>query len=319
MANAYHLAIRPGADVVAALGGLHRFAAWDGVYMTDSGGFQVFSLAHQRQVDDAGVTFRDPLDGRVHRFTPAGVVAVQEALGADIAFVLDVCTPYPAARDEAERDAARTACWAREAVAARRDPTQAVFGVAQGGVYPDLRARAAEDLAGLELDGYGIGGVSVGEPKHTMTAAVEASVAGLAADKPRHLLGVGYPEDIVEAVALGIDTFDCVMPTRVARNGAALVTGGRLNLRNAEFARDDRPIDPACPCAACRSFSRGAIRHWLKAGEILPLTLLSIHNLHALVDLTRRIRASILAGSFAALRAAAAAARAEPHPHATAA
>lgn len=302
MANAYHLAVRPGAAAVASLGGLHAFSAWQGPIMTDSGGYQVFSLAPQRRVDDDGVTFRDALDGSGRRLTPESVIAVQESLGADIVFPLDVCTALGADRRHATEDLERTQAWAVRSVAARRRGDQGLMGIVQGSVYPELRRQGARAMAALDVDGFAIGGVSVGEGKTAMYAAVDAVVDELPDGAPRHLLGVGHGDDLIEAVARGIDTFDCVMPTRVARNGAALTGTGRINLRGAEYAQDRRPIEAGCPCYACQHFTRGAIRHWLKAGEILPLTLLSIHNLHHVLDILSRARAAILTGTFTAFR-----------------
>jgi len=302
MANAYHLAMRPGADRVARLGGLHALAGWDGPLMTDSGGFQVFSLATSRTVDDDGVTFRSPVDGSVHRFTPEEVVAVQGRLGADLVMVLDVCSGFPIARERAAADAERTHAWARRAADAHDAPDQALYGIVQGSVYPDLRAESARAVAAIGFEGYAVGGVSVGESKDEMCLAIDAAVSHLPADAPRHLLGVGHPEDIVEAVARGIDTFDCVMPTRVARNGGALTMAGRINLRNAAYADDPRPIDETCACYACTRFSRGAVRHFLLAGEILALTLVTLHNLAWTVGLMARIREAIAAGRYAAFR-----------------
>jgi queuine tRNA-ribosyltransferase len=302
MTNAYHLDARPGARTVRDLGGMHRFCGWDRPIMTDSGGFQVFSLSDRREVDDDGVTFRDPLDGQLRRSTPESVIQVQTDLGSDIIFPLDVCTPYPAHREQTIEDLERTHRWAERALKAFSGAGQALFGIVQGGTHPDLRSASATAIGRLGFSGFGIGGVSVGEPKGEMLNAVEIAVEALPESAPRHLLGVGYPEDFVAAVARGIDTFDCVMPTRIARNGAALTMKGRMNLRNAEFASDAGPIDPACECYACKTFTRGAIRHWLKSGEILPLQLLTMHNLHFMLTLARRTRAAILEGTFTQFR-----------------
>lgn len=302
MANAYHLSVRPGIAAVAKLGGLHALAGWSGPMMTDSGGYQIFSLAQLRSVDSNGVTFRDPLDGVECRFTPESVMEIQESLGADLVLPLDVCTPYPADRDRAEADLALTHNWAERSVEARTRTDQSLFAIVQGSTYADLRAQSAMAAAALDVDGFAVGGVSVGEPKEAMREAIDASTATLPTDRPIHLLGVGHLDDIVDAVALGIDTFDCVMPTRVARNGRALTPGGRLNLRNAEHAQDPRPIDASCPCYTCEHFSRGALRHWLKAGEILPLTLLTLHNLQVVSNLMAEIRASLAIDQFSEYR-----------------
>lgn len=303
MSNAYHLAMRPGAATVAALGGLHALAAWPGPVMTDSGGYQVFSLASRSRVDASGVHFRSHVDGSLHHFTPESVVALQEILGADLIMPLDVCTGYPADRATAAEDLSLTMAWAARSLAARTRPDQALYGIVQGSVYPELRAQAARAVAALGFEAFAVGGVSVGEPKAALLTSLEASVPHLPPGAPRHLLGVGNPEDLVAAVARGIDTFDCVMPTRVARNGGALTMNGRINLRNAEFTQDTGPLEAECPCLACRDFSRGAVRHLVKAGEILGLHLLTVHNLHFTVGLVRQAREALLGGCFARFRA----------------
>ncbi len=302
MTNAYHLAMRPGAATVAALGGIHALASWDGAIMADSGGYQVLSLGALVRHDEAGVTFRYPPDGSVQHFSPEGVMAVQEALGADIALPLDVPTPYPASADQAARDVAVTVRWAERSQAARRRADQAVFGIVQGATDLVLRREAAHAIAALGFEGFAIGGLSVGEPKAVMLETVAVTAAELPDERPRHLLGVGHPDDLVFCVAQGIDSFDCVMPTRVARNGAALAADGRMNLRNARYANDRRPLVEGCSCYACRHFSRGAIRHWLLAGEILALHLLTVHNLHFTLRLMRQVREAILTGTFRQLQ-----------------
>jgi queuine tRNA-ribosyltransferase len=302
MTNAYHLAMRPGAATVEALGGLHRLTGWSGPLMADSGGYQAFSLGDLARLDADGITVQYPLDGSTHRFTPESVVQLQESLGADLVMPLDVCTAYPATREQVERDLNITHRWAERAQAARRRADQALYGIVQGSTFADLRAESARSIAALGFDGYAIGGVSVGEPKAAMLAAMGASVPCLPDAAPRHLLGVGHPEDLVLGVGQGIDTFDCVMPTRVARNAGALTMDGRLNLRNAAYATDARPVEAECTCYACRHFSRGAIRHLVKAGEILGLHLLTLHNLHFTTTLMVRIRTAILSGSFGAFQ-----------------
>lgn len=302
LANTYHLYLRPGAEVVATLGGLHPFMGWEGPLLTDSGGFQVFSLAANRTVSEEGVTFRSHIDGSIHLFTPESVVQTQEQLGADIIMPLDECTPYPCPREYAEAALERTHRWAERARAAHTRPDQALFGILQGSTYPDLRRRSAETLAGMDFPGYAIGGLSVGEPKETMHAMLEACVPLLPRDRPRHLLGVGSPEDFFEGVARGIDMFDCVLATRMARHGALLVSSGRLNIRNAQYERDARPIEEGCACYTCRHFSRAYLRHLFQNDELLGLRLATIHNLHFLLTLLDRIRASILDGSFTAFR-----------------
>ncbi len=309
LANTYHLYLRPGDEVIAALGGLHAFMGWDGPMLTDSGGFQVFSLGGQkgkkplRTIDDDGVTFRSYIDGSRHRFTPERVVEIQQNLGADVAMVLDECAP-PDDYDYNTRALRRTHAWAERCHAAHTRADQALFGIVQGGVFPELRAQSAEFLRGLDFPGYAIGGLSVGETKTQMHAMLDVTVPLLPADKPRYLMGVGTPEDLVEGVARGIDIFDCVLPTRVARNGQALLRDGKFNMRNARFATDPAPLDERCTCYTCRHFSRAYLRHLLVAKEMLVATLLSIHNLHTMLTIIHEIRAAILAGEFAAYRAA---------------
>ncbi len=295
LANAYHLHLRPGAEVVAELGGLHRFMAWPGPILTDSGGFQVFSLAERRQVDEEGVTFRSHLDGSLHRFTPESAIAVQEKLGADVIMALDECAP-PYDRAYNERALVRTHAWAERCLQAKKRADQALFAIVQGGVFPDLRRRSARFVAGLGLPGSAIGGLSVGESKEEMYAIIEEVNAILPADKPRYLMGVGAPEDLVEAVLRGVDIFDCVLPTRMARNDAALTRQGRMNMRNARYSRDARPIDELCACYTCRHFSRAYLRHLIVAREMLAATLLTIHNLHTLIQLVGDLRQSIFEG-----------------------
>ena len=298
LANTYHLYLRPGNDRIARLGGLHRFMAWDGPILTDSGGFQVFSLSSLRRVDDDGVTFRSHIDGSQHRFTPEKAIAIQEQLGADIIMAFDECAE-PNDRAYNEAALARTHAWAERCLAAQTRHDQALFGIVQGGVFADLRQESARFLTGLEFPGYAIGGLSVGETKAEMHAMLEVTTPLLPADRPRYLMGVGAPEDLLEGVARGIDLFDCVLPTRIARNGGVFTHWGRLNLRNARYAQDPRPIQEGCACYACQHFSRAYLRHLVVAKEILGLRLTTIHNLHFMLDLMRRARASILAGTFA--------------------
>lgn len=298
LANTYHLYLRPGADVVAELGGLHAFMNWDRPIVTDSGGFQVYSLADNRAITEQGVTFRSHIDGSEHLFTPESVVAIEEQLGADIIMPLDECTPYPCDRDYAAQSLQRTHRWAERARAAQRRSDQALYGIVQGSVYADLRRHSAETLAEIGFPGYAIGGLSVGEPKAVMHEMLEASITYLPPDRPRHLLGVGAPEDFFAGVARGVDTFDCVLPTRIARNGTLLVPSGRINIRNAAYARDPRPIQEGCTCYTCRNYSRAYLRHLRHSQEILGLRLATIHNLHFTLDLMRQIRDSILDGNF---------------------
>ncbi len=302
LSNTYHLYLRPGADVIAELGGLHRFMGWDGPILTDSGGFQVFSLAHMRRVDPDGVTFRSHIDGSLHRFTPEVVIHTQELLGADIIMPLDICPP-PDDRQAVEEAVRLTNRWAVRAREAHTRPDQALFGIVQGGIFPDLRREAAEFLVDLDFPGYAIGGLSVGETKEQMYATLEETIPHLPADRPRYLMGVGTPEDILEAVARGVDLFDCVLPTRVARNGGLLTHEGRINIRNARYARDPNPIEPGCTCYTCQRFSRAYLRHLFKAGEILGLRLATLHNLHFMQQLMQRIRESIREGRFQEFKA----------------
>ncbi|HNT77327.1 MAG TPA: tRNA guanosine(34) transglycosylase Tgt [Anaerolineae bacterium] len=313
LANTYHLYLRPGDERVAALGGLHRFMGWNGPMLTDSGGFQVYSLAGTRgeasgksslrTIDDDGVTFRSHIDGRRHRFTPEQVMRVEENLGADIAMVLDECAP-PTDYDYNVSALRRTHAWAERCKAAHTRPDQALFGIVQGGIFPDLREQSARFLVALDFPGYAIGGLSVGETKAEMHATLDATLPALPADKPRYLMGVGTPEDLVEGVARGVDIFDCVLPTRVARNGQALLRTSKFNMRNARFADDPAPIDPTCACYTCQTFSRAYVRHLIVAQEMLAATLLSIHNLHTMLTIIKECRAAILEGVFAAYRAA---------------
>lgn len=303
LANTYHLYLRPGARRIAERGGLHAFMAWHGPILTDSGGFQVYSLADRRTVDDDGVTFQSHLDGSSHRFTPESVMAVEEELGADIIMVLDECAE-PHDRAYNEQALRRTHAWAERCLQAKRRSDQALFGIVQGGVFPDLRAQSAAFIAGLGFPGIAIGGLSVGESKDDMLAMLETVDPLLPDDRPRYLMGVGSPEDLVEGVVRGIDLFDCVLPTRMARNHAALTRRGRLNLRNAGYADDERPIDPRCACYTCRTFTRAYLRHLIVAGEMLSATLLSIHNLHCLVSLAADLRAAVIGGTLAEFAAA---------------
>lgn len=295
LANTYHLYLRPGAELVAEMGGLHRFMSWPHPILTDSGGFQVFSLSDARKVDDDGVTFKSHIDGSTHRFTPEKAVAVQENLGADILMAFDECaSPYD--RPYVERAMQRTHAWAVRCVQAHRRPDQALFGIVQGGVFPDLRAESAAFIAGLNLPGNAIGGLSVGETKDEMHAMLDVVTGILPQDKPRYLMGVGAPEDLVNGIQRGVDLFDCVLPTRLARHNAALTRTGRLNLVNAAFTRDPLPIDETCACYTCRHYSRAYLRHLIAAREMLAATLLSIHNIHTLLELVRSLRQSILDG-----------------------
>jgi queuine tRNA-ribosyltransferase len=311
LANTYHLMLRPGDELIARLGGLHAFMGWEGPLLTDSGGFQVFSLGELRRVDEDGVTFRSHLDGSAQRLTPERAVAIQENLGADIIMALDECAD-PTDASYITQALERTHRWAARCLAAQTRHDQALFGIVQGGVDPTLRRQSCEFLVGLDFPGYAIGGLSVGESKEEMLSTLEIVDPLLPLHKPRYLMGVGTPEDLVEGVARGIDIFDCVLPTRVARHGAALSRRGQVNMRNAAHAEDTRPIDEDCNCYACTHFSRAYVRHLVKANEILGHQLLSLHNLHVLVHLAHDMRAAIVAGEFQEFRRAFWAARNTP-------
>ena len=298
LSNTYHLYLRPGADLVESMGGLHGFMRWDEPILTDSGGFQVFSLAHMRKVDADGVTFRSHIDGSLHRFTPESVMETEEKLGADIAMALDEC-PDPLDRAYNEQALARTHAWAVRCKAAHHRPDQALFGIVQGGIFPDLREESARFLTALDLPGYAVGGLAVGETKEQMADTLALTCPLLPEDKPRYLMGVGAPEDILAAVERGIDMFDCVLPTRLARNGAMMTRHGRLNIRNARHADSPLPIELDCTCYTCEHFSRAYLRHLFKAGETLGLRLATLHNLHFMLRLMEDIRASIAADSYA--------------------
>jgi queuine tRNA-ribosyltransferase len=300
LANTYHLMLRPGADVVQELGGIHGFSSWEGHVLTDSGGFQVFSL--DPDVDDDGVTFRSVYDGSRHRLTPEDAVRVQEALGADIQMVLDVCTALPAEREVLRLAVERTAAWAKRARAARRRSDQALFGIVQGGTDGALRAESARRTVEIGFDGYAVGGLYVGETRPEMLAALEAALAELPVDRPHYLMGVGDPLAMFEAVARGIDMFDCVLPTRLARHGTALTWQGRLQLRNAAWARFRGPIEEGCRCPTCQRWSRAYLRHLLNVADPTAARLVSIHNLAWMAGLMSEMRLAIAEGRLEALR-----------------
>ncbi len=300
LANTYHLFLRPGADVVREAGGLHRFMGWDGAILTDSGGFQVFSLADTVKLHDGGVEFRSILDGSPHFWTPEDNMAVQQDLGADIAMVLDVCPPYPADEHTVAEAVRRSAEWAARCRAAHTREDQALFGIVQGGVFPHLRAESVERTVAVGFPGYGIGGYSVGEPHGLMLESLAPVASALPADRPRYLMGVGNPTSMLEAIALGVDMFDCVLPTRTARTGTAFSSTGRMNLRNAQYARDFGPLDPGCACPTCTGYTRAYLRHLVTTKEMLGATLLSVHNLHVLLDLAGQARDAVVAGRYRA-------------------
>ena len=301
LSNTYHLYLRPGADVVARLGGLHGFMGWSHPILTDSGGYQVFSLQGMRRVDEDGVTFRSHLDGSEHRFTPESATAIQEKLGADVIMCFDECAP-PLDHDYNREAMERTHRWAERCREAQVRGDQALFGIVQGGVFPDLRQESACFLTALDFPGYAIGGLSVGETKEQMHAILDVVTPLLPEDKPRYLMGVGSPEDLFEGVGRGVDLFDCVLPTRVARNGGLLTVNGRINLRNARYAEDPMPIEEGCDCYTCRHFSRAYLRHLLKANEVLGLRLATLHNLRFMLRLMAQIRQSVLDGTFLAFK-----------------
>jgi queuine tRNA-ribosyltransferase len=299
LANTYHLHLQPGEEIVEQAGGLHRFMGWSGPILTDSGGFQVFSLSKLRTITEDGVTFRSPRDGRMINLTPERSIAIQHALGADVIMAFDECPPYPAERSEVEMAVERTYRWLKRCIDAHSHSSeQALFGIVQGGNYLDLRRAAAQSLVSLDLPGYAIGGVSVGEPVELMHQIVEATAPYLPADKPRYLMGVGTYREMVRAVASGIDLFDCVIPTRLGRHGTALVQGERWNLKNARFREDFAPLDASCPCYSCQQFSRAYLNHLVRSREVLGYMLLSLHNVTELVRFTQRMREAILSDRF---------------------
>ncbi|MDR2586774.1 MAG: tRNA guanosine(34) transglycosylase Tgt [Coriobacteriales bacterium] len=304
LSNTYHLYLRPGSELIEEAGGLHRFMNWDHPILTDSGGFQLFSLADTLKIDDEGVSFASILDGSKHRWTPEDNMRVQNQLGADIIMQLDQCTPYPCERAVVQTAVERSAAWARRCRQAQRNPRQALFAIVQGGVFGDLRLESIERL--LEVDaespfeGFGIGGYSVGEPHELMFETLGSVANALPHGRPRYLMGVGNPSTLLAAIAVGVDMFDCVLPTRTARMGTAFTSEGKLNLRNARFARDLTPLDPACTCPTCTGYTRAYLRHLVLSKEILSSVLLSIHNLHFLLDLMARARQAIREGTYAA-------------------
>ena len=317
LSNTYHLYLRPGDDLIARRGGLHRFIGWDKPILTDSGGYQVFSLADRRTIDESGAHFRSHLDGSKHSLTPEKAADIQAQLGSDVAMMLDECLAHPATEDAARASMERTLRWAgrgRDRFLALRDglvpgvtvsnPGQAQFGIVQGGTFPGLREESARQTVEIGFEAYAIGGLSVGEPPPVMYDMVARTTPVLPADQPRYLMGTGTPEDLVESVARGIDLFDCVLPTRNARNGQLFTSTGRINIKNARYAEDDRPIDPACGCPTCRTCSRAYLRHLFQAGEINSSTLNTLHNLHFYLDTLRQIRDAIAFGRFESFRLA---------------
>jgi queuine tRNA-ribosyltransferase len=297
LANLYHLALRPGVEIIEKLGGLHGFSGWNGPILTDSGGYQVFSLARRRSLDDEGVTFRSHVDGDLIRFTPRGVVEMQERMGVDIAMMLDECPPWPVSHEEASESLGRTFKWARSAREAWRGETGALFGIVQGSGFEDLRRRAAEDLVELDFDGYAIGGVSVGEPTAELRRIVEVTAPMLPAEKPRYLMGVGTPLDLLHSVAAGADLFDCVLPSRNARHGVLFTRAGIVRIKNAAHREDERPLDTECSCPCCRRVSRAFLHHLFRTGEITAKVLATLHNLRFYLDFVSDLREAVASGS----------------------
>jgi len=302
LGNVYHLNVRPGIDVIEKCGGLHRFSGWDGPILTDSGGYQVFSLARLRKVKDDGVEFNSHVDGKRVFLGPAGVMDIQRRLGSDIAMVFDECAPYPCDRDYACQSVDKTIVWAALCAEQVRATGQLVFGIVQGSDYPDLREKCAKALVSIGFDGYAIGGVSVGEPEEVMLRGIENSVSWMPEEKPRYLMGVGRMDQMLEAVARGIDMFDCVMPTRLARNGTAFIRCGRYAVKAGEFRFDTQPVEKGCGCYACANFSRAYIRHLLNVDEILGVRLLTIHNVYRYMRFMEEIRTAIESGTFGEFR-----------------
>jgi queuine tRNA-ribosyltransferase len=302
LSNTYHLWLRPGRETIVAMGGLHKFMSWDRNILTDSGGFQVFSLESQRELDDDGVTFRSHLDGSKHRFTPENVVGFQEDLGVDIAMMLDICVKLPAAPGEVEASVRRTTQWAQRGTAAWKRGATALFGIVQGGLDERLREQSARELTALDLPGYAIGGLSVGESRDDMARFTRFTADLLPPEKPRYLMGVGTVRDLIAGIDAGVDMFDCVYPTRSGRHGRAITRTGEYNIRNAGYVRDERPVDPDCPCMVCTTFTRAYLSHLFRSEEILGPRLLSYHNLAALAYLMADAREAIVEHRWAAFR-----------------
>jgi len=300
LANAYHLAVRPGARIVREMGGLAQFMGFDGAVLTDSGGFQAMSLAKINSIGTDGIKFRSHLDGSALMLTPEAAIEIQQDLGADIMMALDECTPYPADYERAQSSLELTAQWAERSIMARRSEGQALFGILQGSIYPDLRRRSAMQITSLGFDGFAVGGLSVGEPKQAMRDMAALSAMMLPADKPRYLMGVGTPQDLLAAIAMGYDLFDCVLPTRNARNGSAFTSEGRISIKRAAYIRDGQPLDPRCDCRPCRQFSRAYLRHLYLSGEILAARALTEHNLFFYARLMREAQAAIASRTYKA-------------------
>jgi queuine tRNA-ribosyltransferase len=303
LANAYHLAVRPGPELVNQMGGIARFMGYEGAILTDSGGYQAMSLAAINSITEEGIRFRSHLDGAAILFTPENTVALQEQLGSDIMMALDECTPYPVDHQPAQASLELTARWAERCINSRRSTTQALFGIVQGSIYPDLRRMSAAQITALPFDGYAVGGLSVGEPRAAMREIAVLTVSLLPPTLPRYLMGVGTPQDLLAAVAMGFDMFDCVLPTRNARNGSAFTSEGKLSIKRSEFTRDERPVDPRCDCRPCTTFSRAYLRHLYMSGEILAARALTEHNLYFYARLMREAQAAIVSGNYKAYAA----------------
>lgn len=294
LSNTYHLYLRPGHELVKKAGGLHEFMHWDKPILTDSGGFQVFSLGPLRKISEEGVEFRSHLDGSKHFLTPEKAMEIQNALGSDIMMAFDECAPYPASREYVKNSLERTTRWLERCKEAHKNPEkQALFGIIQGGMYKDLREQSAKEITAIDLPGYAIGGLSVGEPKPMMYDILEHTTPFMPVDKPRYLMGVGSPDDLIEGVIRGVDMFDCVLPTRIARNGTAMTSQGKVVVRNATYAEDFTPLDPECDCYTCRNYTKAYIRHLIKTNEMLGARLITTHNLHFLLKLMENIRQAI--------------------------
>jgi queuine tRNA-ribosyltransferase len=298
LGNTYHLYLRPGPDLIREAGGLHKFTGWDGPMLTDSGGYQVFSLAKKSRISEEGVEFASIYDGSLHTFTPELTTRVQEELGADIAMVLDECPPANASRGYHAESLRRTARWAARCKEVHGKEDQAIFGIVQGGLYPDLREESLDRTVEIGFPGYAVGGLSVGEPRSEMLETLELTAPKLPADRPRYFMGIGDPVGILEVIGLGVDMFDCVLPTRLARHGAALTADGRINLKNAAYRHDLGPLDPECSCEACTGYSRAYLAHLVRENELLGHRLITLHNVHFTVELCRRAREEIVAGNY---------------------
>lgn len=300
LANAYHLYLRPGDSLIREMGGIHRFSGWDGSVLTDSGGYQIFSLGVLREIKEEGVLFQSHIDGSKHFLSPERIVEVQENIGADIYMCLDECVPYPSSYEYTKASVELTSRWAKRCKNAKQDEGKLLFGIVQGGFYKDLRLKSADDLVDMDFDGYAVGGLSVGEPKSIMWEMVDTVLELLPREKPRYLMGLGFPEDIVEGVKKGIDMFDCVIPTRHARNGNLFTWNGRINIKNTKYTKDEAPVDEECACYTCRTFSRAYLRHLFVSHELTSYYLNTLHNIFFYADLLKKVREAIYRGAFEA-------------------